>query len=172
MNSELLKCGTFSLFFGELGRKHFELFPIWCEYYQSSDLDGLKVPTNWIESNLFQRLNNSSDRAYYSSPDINDYTKIEFLNISCELKLGEGNFEGYLYLIGGEINSVSIFLDEELVDFYSSDILFDDNVAALKKIRGSSGIDTKGFNSLEYFIKYSVVSDFIGTPGKFSFPIK
>ncbi len=66
MTDNLLKYGPFVLFFGAISRKHFELFPVWCEYYEPSELDDVDVPDEWIQANLIDRLNSSNDIAYYS----------------------------------------------------------------------------------------------------------
>lgn len=170
MSDDLLKYGAFLLFFGVLNRRHFDLSPVWCEYYKPSEMDDIEAPKDWINSNLIEPLNRSDDRAYYASLSKIDYSKREFLSVLCELILNGRQYQGYLYLIQGKINSVSIFLGEEIVDFYSSDMLSEDNVKALEETNKFSGLSTAGGNSIKYTIKDSSI-DFIRSEGEFLFPI-
>ena len=171
MTNYILKCGTFRLLFGILSRRHFEIAPIWCEYYEPSELDDVDVSGEWIQANLFERLNSSDERAYYStSKDIN-YSKREFLNVSCELVLDGHQLQGYLYVTQGKINSVSIFIGDDVVDLYSSDLLSEDNLETLSDISEHLKATIDNVDSIEYMQKNCAVNS-IELKGVFQFPVE
>lgn len=171
MTDNILKYGTFLLFFGALSRRHFELAPVWCEYYEPSELDDVDVSKEWIQANLLYRLNSSDERAYYSVSDNIDYSKREFLNIFCELVLNGHQLQGYLYVTQGTLNSVSIFLGDEVFDLYSSDLLSEDNLESLSDISEQLRINIENVSSIKYTIKNNPV-DTIKSYGEFHFPVE
>jgi len=139
------------LLFGVLRRQHFELSPVWCEYHEPSEMENINVPKEWIYTNLFERIRLSDDRAYYASSEITDYSNRSFFTVFCELEINEHNFQGYLYLVQGKINSISIFLGKKVVDIYSSDLLSEDNLETINELEKGFNIDLKGISSINYF---------------------
>lgn len=171
MTDNILKYGTFILFFGSLSRKHFELAPIWCEYYEPSELDDIDLSDDWLQINLFNRLDSSNQRAYYSILDNIDYSKREFLSIFSELSMGGDQLQGYLYVIQGSVNSISIFIGNEVVDLYSSDLLSKDNLKTLNDISAYLQVSLENVNTVEYTIKNCFVNT-IESMGVFQFPVE
>ncbi len=171
MTNNILRHDKFILFFGVLSKKHFELAPVWSEYNDPMELDDISVSDEWIQSNLFSKLNLSSKRVYYSTLEIIDYSKREFLNIFCELTLAGHQLQGYLYLIQDKVNSVSIFLGDEVVDLYSSDVLSEDNLETLNQVSDYLLVSIENVSSVEYTIKNCIVSN-IKSKGVFYFPVE
>jgi len=170
MADNILKNGSFILLFGVLSKRHFELSPVWCEYYEPQELDEFDLSEIWIQANLFNRINSSNERAYYSTLENIDYSKREFLNVFCDVVLNGHQLQGYLYVTHGQINSVSIFLNDEVVDFYSSDLLSEDNVETMNDISEHLRINIKNVDSIEYKIKNNTITT-IKPDGVFHFSI-
>ena len=170
MSDSILKFGSLLLFFGALSKKHFELAPVWCEYYEPSELSDLDISEERMRTNFLELLNSSDERAYYSVSGIIDFTKREFLNVLCELRLDGHKLEGYLYVTQGVVNSISIFLGDDVVDLYSSDLLSEDNLETLNAV--SKYLDTRVNEvcSIKYTINNIIES--IDSKGAFHFPTK
>ncbi|KID56178.1 hypothetical protein JF50_18035 [Pseudoalteromonas luteoviolacea] len=171
MTNDTLKCGTFFFRFGILSRRHFELTPVWCEYDEPSELDDVGVSDEWIQTNLFERLNSTDERVYYSTSKDIDYSKREFLNVSCELMLDGHKLQGYLYVVQGKVSSVSIFIDDIVVDLYSSDLLSEDNLETLTNISEHLKVNIENVDSIEYLQKNCTVNS-IDLKGIFQFPVE
>lgn len=169
MTDNILQCGKFFLFFGSLCKKHFDIAPIWCEYEKPSELNDIDVSDEWIQLNLFDRLNDSEERAYYATREDIDYSKREFINVFCELSLNRHKLQGYIYAIDGEINSVSIFLGDNVVDLFSSNLLSEDNKEALNDISEYLKTNMTNVDIIEFKIQNG---NTLKSNGKFHFPIE
>ncbi|MFT5083106.1 MAG: hypothetical protein ACI9Y1_001143 [Lentisphaeria bacterium] len=80
------------------------------------------VPKGWLEKNLFLPMATTCSHPYYVVKKDVDYSGREFVCILSNLSIGGFELLGYVFLVKGKVNSVSIFLNEDIVDIYSSDI--------------------------------------------------
>jgi hypothetical protein len=165
MENQMLKYNDFCLVFEELNEAHFDIHPVWCEYYQPHELDDLDVPYNWFEENLFERITGVNLDAYYATPSKIDYSKREFVHVLAEIDLGGCSFKGRLFISIGKLQSVDIFIDGEEVSLYVASELADENIVNVKRLIG------KEVSSLTYSIPVSSF-DLISKKGTYSFPIE
>lgn len=91
-------------------------------------------------------------------------------NLFCELALVDHKLNGYLYIIQGKINSVSIFLGNDVVDLYSSEILSEDNRKTLNDLSEYLGVNVENTNSIEYKINHCFDDVFV-PQGEFHFSL-
>ena len=170
MSIELLKYGVLYLFFGALTKKHFDVSPIWSEYHDPSELkDFDDVPKSWLEKNLFLPMTTNTNPYYAVKKDI-DYSGREFVCVLSNLSIGSFELLGYVFLVKGKVNSVSIFINEDIVDIYSSDICSDDNVDSIEDISKHFGVDSIDDNKISYSMVPERIMG-ICTEGDFFFPV-
>lgn len=171
MSIELLKYDGLYLFFGVLTKKHFDVSPIWCEYHEPSELEDFgDVPKGWLEKNLFLPMATTNIQPYYALKKDIDFSGREFVYIMSNLTIGGFELLGYLFLVKGKVNSVSIFINDDVVDFFSSDICSDDNVDSIKDIANHLGVDTIEGNAILYALIPECISG-VSAEGEFVFPV-
>lgn len=170
-NNNLYTNGPLTLCFGALSEEHFSINPVWCEYYEISELDDIDVSMEWIQLNLLDRLESSNDTAYYSVAVNIDYMKRQFMNVACEFTLNNCTIKGYLFLILGQVNSVSIFMEDEVVDIYSSELLSEENTRTIHEIKCYFDIDTTDTGVIHYRIKSRPFGQ-LKSDGAFHFPVE
>ena len=79
--------------------------------------------------------------------------------------------QGYLYVTQGKINSVSIFIGDDVVDLYSSYLLSEDNLETLSDISEHLKATIDNVDSIEYMQKNCAVNS-IELKGVFQFPVE
>jgi len=162
--------GNFYVSFDDLGREHFEISDVWVEFYEGEELDDIPgVPFDWLDKNLIQPSLGSECPPYYNVLPQMNLRKREFLVMATRFRLGRRDEElsGYLFLSGGEVSSVGIFVGEVVVHLYCSDLLVEDNLETLDFLN----IDSDA-NGGEYNIEYDRSGSIIkGLDGVVTFPL-
>lgn len=173
MDSNIIRYGVFHLFFGCLNRKHFNISPIWCEYYEPSELDDIEeagVPKAWLYDHILEPMKGSNEHPIYTIEGKTDYSKREFLYVYSELSILNYKLNGYLCVVAGKVSSIVIFLDDITVDLFSSELFADENKAALEELASFLGDKELKVDHINYSVKVGWVSQF-PLEGEFSVPV-
>jgi hypothetical protein len=168
-DSEMICFGDLTLWFGELTQAQFQLSPIWVEYDEPSDLSEVGVPEDWLEKNLYDRVDNSNNKIHYAVNRKFDYEKSTFLNVQSKINLAESLFRGYLFLVKGDVRSATLFSGRESVDFFSSELGTDENSNSLSKL----GLFLKSETAIVDYLDYEfedIEGLKIASKGRFEFP--
>ncbi len=153
VNRELKNYGVLNVFFGVLTQRHFDVSPIWCECHDSSELNDIDdVPTSWIEENLIIPMAATTTRPFYAVNKDIDYSRRDYICILSNLQLGGLTLLGYVFLVKGKANSVTIFINEKRLDIYSSTLRSADNTGSVTQLCEYCGVDSIGDNKIFYSI--------------------
>jgi hypothetical protein len=127
----MIKGNIITIYNGELSEEVFKYYPVWCEYYEPSEIDnlvGLGENLEFLEKELIGNVESSEgqNHPYYTLPK-NDLIEREFLYIYCRIKLFDCFYGGYVVLASNKITSFTIFHHNKEYLFSLNDILNDDN---------------------------------------------
>jgi hypothetical protein len=86
-----------------------------------------------------------------------DYQNYEFVFTSTEISIANYKLEGYLFINMGKVDVIEVFINDEIITLFSSNMLAnDENVYSLKKISDYLKIDVNHIRELEYSYNESI----------------
>ena len=166
----IIENGNYTVFSGELKKEHFEKSPVWCEYYAPDELDDIsELDRKWLSKTIEDYSIRYGSAPYYSIERYNNFSNKEFLCAACDFYVQGKQLFGYTFINRGEVRSVTIFVNNSIIDFFSSDLLDEDNQQSKLELLSYIGKETQ----IENTIDYELGSNFeVGIPpkGKFVFP--
>ena len=139
MNNEAIQVGSLFVKKGDINEREFSLAPIWFEYYSPSELQDLVRLSGLSEDDLAERFDIFGGDFFYSSPEKLNIYEREFFLANVTFFVEEKKFNGYLHFSGGVITSASIFKNNDVIDFFSYDLLSDENLLSMEKALGMNG---------------------------------
>lgn len=166
---DIIKYKNYSFYFDCLDRDLFDISSVWCEYYSPEELND--IPEDWLNKHIYSHMDENSQTLYYAvNGHCIDCSKREFVYVLGIFVICGHELPGYLFVCNGEVNSVSIFLREDIADIFSSELLSDDNIESLEKISKEMNILANNIDEISYKINTIGVTN-IPAEGSFAFPI-
>jgi hypothetical protein len=145
----------------------FEKFDVWCEWYDSKEIEYIKSKLESPESfqKFFLKPNEKGIDCYYPLPEEISLPYREFMYVACNVVI-LGNLElfGYVSLVCNEITSLTIWVNDKEIVLLRSDRLTADednpkNISFISKYFGVGHFNQLHF---ETNYKYSSGSSIVG----------
>jgi len=142
---------------GFITQNDFENFDVWCEWYDSEEIEYIKCKLESPESfqNLFLKPNEKGIDCYYPLPEDTSLPYREFMYVACNVViLGSLELFGYVSLVCNEITSLTIWVNDKEIVLLRSDRLTadEDNPKNVSFIRKYFGVGH--FNQLQFETNY------------------
>ena len=143
-------------------RNEFNKFNAWCEWHDSKEMEYVKLRINSLDSmqDLLIKLNEGNSDCYYPLLEEKILPYREFIYLACEaVVLGSKKLFGYLSIVSNEVVSLSVWIDDDLVDLLRSDRITadEDNPLSIELIRNNLNIN--------YFKEIQFSTDYINSDG-------
>lgn len=163
----------------ELSENHFEVHPIWCEYYEPFEIDEIVrwwgIDKEWLWSIIEPSL--EGDRhmhPYYIIPTDIELPKHEFIYLKTSLQTASGyHMNGFFSIVKEgdkqEITSLTIFMNKNSFHFYKNSLFDDENTENLQALSQEVNIEVKDLQLFNFETGLKMFKEGISS-GVFTFP--